>query len=424
MSLLKKLLLLFAAGALEAFRRILSPRASREGSADDDGGKFFTWPFLKKWALRFAVFMIVSSAVGFLVAASGVIPIKASSGHWEITKWFLDFSKRRSVSFHTIGIEQPPIEDAGLVLKGAGHYEIGCAACHGSPKLQTPRIAQAMTPTPPYLPERMGRWEGPELFYIVKHGIKFTGMPAWPAQQRDDEVWAMVAFLQRLPNMEAEEYRKLIGESEASAIEGDADPLTGLLVPDRVPRAVRENCARCHGSNGAGRGAGAFPILAGQRPEYLYASLQAYARGERHSGIMEPVSAGLTDEGMRELADYYANLPATQTSAHAIAESDAQTFALGESIAHQGVPSQRLPACASCHLQTTATRNPVYPEISGQYADYLALQLRLFREGKRGGTPYSHIMKHVASQLTPEQVRAVSLYFSKQAPASKAAGAR
>ena len=76
-----------------------------------------------------------------------------------------------------------------------------------------------------------------------------------------------------------------------------------------MPRAVTANCARCHGVDGRGRGVGAFPKLAGQRSTYLLAALQAFARGARHSGIMEPIAAGLSLEEMRELALYYGTLP-------------------------------------------------------------------------------------------------------------------
>lgn len=142
----------------------------------------------KRWLLRGTVLAAVLAAGGFLVAASGIVPIKASSGHWAITAWFLNFSSERSVSTHTIGMSAPPLDDPGLVLRGAGHYETACRPCHGSPVLPQPRVARGMTPPPPYLPPAIPRWEPEELFYIVKHGIKFTGMPAWPAQERDDEV--------------------------------------------------------------------------------------------------------------------------------------------------------------------------------------------------------------------------------------------
>ncbi len=417
MSLLKNTLLLLAAGALAAVRSFFSPPRVAERNPRTEARGHRVWgASLKTWAFRIALLIVLFGVLGFLGAASGIIPIKASSGHWAITSWFLDFSKRRSVKTHTIGLKTPPLDDSRLVLKGAGHYELGCAPCHGSPKLQTPRVVQAMTPTPPFLPPRINRWEPADLFYIVKHGIKFTGMPAWPAHQRDDEVWAMVAFLRMLPTLDAARYRRLVGEGEVEAnAGGDPDPLSGLLPPDKTPQAVTKNCARCHGSDGLGLGTGAFPKLAGQRSEYLVASLEAYARRARHSGIMEPIMAGLSAEEMREIADYYANLSKSSTSPP-LAGDASSLRALGEEIALLGIPKQRVPACDACHGRTGASRNPTYPKLAGQYAGYLVLQLELFRDGNRGGTAYEHIMRSVAANLTPEQMQAVALYFAAMQP--------
>src|SRR5690606_22829684 len=149
-----------------------------------------------------AAFVGVMAVGGALVVASGVVPIKASSGHWAVTRWLLEFASSRSVATHTLGGPPPPaLDDPAPALRGAGHYDTGCRPCHGAPALPSPSIAAAMTPSPPYLPPAVPKWEADELFYIVKHGVKFTGMPAWPAQGRDDEVWAMVAFLVQLPGM-------------------------------------------------------------------------------------------------------------------------------------------------------------------------------------------------------------------------------
>jgi cytochrome c553 len=360
----------------------------------------------KRWLFRIAGLLAVLGFGGLLVAASGIIPIKASSGHWAITRWFLNFSKERSVAMHTLGLEAPSLDAPWLVLKGAGHYETGCRPCHGTPALPQPRIAWKMTPSPPYLPPRISEWEPDELFYIVKHGVKFTGMPAWPALGRDDEVWAVVAFLRRFPALDAEEYRRLAqGEAAPS---GEVAPIADLSGPESVPRAITTNCARCHGLNGLGRGVGAFPKLAGQTPAYLDLSLEAFAREQRHSGIMQPIAAALSREEMRELARYYASLPEPPASAQQATAASER----GKMIARQGIPSQRVPACAPCHGPGDAPRNPVYPELAGQYADYLVLQLEIFKKNVRGGTAYAHIMRQVAAGLTPEQMREVALYYA------------
>src|SRR5690606_33678132 len=93
---------------------------------------------------------------GFLVAASGLIPIKASAGHWPITEWFLAFTMKRSTATHSLGVDVPPgLDNPDLILKGAGHYEFGCRSCHGAPGTPRPRIVDGMLPAPPELGARI-----------------------------------------------------------------------------------------------------------------------------------------------------------------------------------------------------------------------------------------------------------------------------
>ena len=359
---------------------------------------------IKTWSFRIGAFLVVVAFGGFLFVTSGIMPIKASSGHWAITAWFLNFAMRRSVVTHSLGMQTPALNDPALVAQGAGHYEFGCLPCHGGPDLPQPVIAQQMTPHPPYLPPEIPKWDADELFYIVKHGVKFTGMPAWPALQRDDEVWAVVAFLLRLPRLTSQEYKELARSRNPGAA------MENLSTAKEAPRAVSESCARCHGLDGAGRGLSTFPILAGQRPTYLYASLLAFARGERHSGTMIPIATGLSADEMREIARYYANLPQLLSSNPR--PNVAPAVERGREIAVLGIPSKRVPACASCHGPSSTPRNPIYPNLAGQHAEYLALQLELFKKDIRGGTPYAHIMRSVAARLTPEQIRDVALYYA------------
>ena len=404
---LSKIGLLAGAGLLTLARKFFSQENAEVTSIqrnEDHGNeaKHRLWKIGK----YFLAFLILMAIGGFLGAASGIIPIKASSGHWAITSWFLQFSKQRSVATHTVGIKAPLLDKPSLVLKGAGAYEMNCRACHGSPSLPHPRVAQHMTPRPPYLPSTIGNWEPEELFYIVKHGIKFTGMPAWPAARpRDDEVWAMVAFLQRFPNLKDDEYRRLV--SAEVAVRGE--PLSINAMQPSEPRAVATNCARCHGRDGLGRDSEAFPSLAGQQVQYLDLSMQAYAKGERHSGIMGPIAASLSVDEIKELARYYSGVSKRSSSAAMV--EDASAIERGSVIAQQGIPSQRVPACMACHGPSDIPRNPIYPTLAGQYAGYLILQLELFKNENRGGTAHAHLMRMVATRLTPEQMRDVATYY-------------
>lgn len=386
-------------------------RALKTRRQEDTAGAASTptgwWHLMRGWMLPAAALAAAGALLAGLVVVSGVVPLKASGGHWAITESLLQFAKRRSIATHTLAVRVPALDDPSLVVKGAGHYDLACRPCHGSPSLQQPRVAAYMLPQPPDLRESVRTYGPSELFYIVKHGLKFTGMPAWPTQQRDDEVWAMVAFLGALPGMHPGEYQRLVDPGDTAADAGI--PMGDLAGPEEVPKAIRESCSRCHGAVGTGRGTGAFPKLAGQRREYLYASLVAYARGERQSGIMAPVAAALEESEIRQVAGYYAGLAPGAPTARASSPGDVE---LGRAIAERGLPNQLVPACRECHGPGNRPRNPVYPVLAGQYADYLVLQLSLFKSGHRGGTPYQDIMRRVAGGLQEDQMRAVAAYFA------------
>jgi cytochrome c553 len=336
-----------------------------------------------------------------LIVVSGVVPIKASSGHWAVTHALLDFAKVRAVSTSSWGVRAPALDDEALVLRGASHYDAGCLMCHGGPDRPVPPVVSRMTPAPPPLDrQHVGRWRPEELFVIVKHGIKFTGMPGWPAQQRDDEVWAMVAFLRRLPSLDAAAYRRFT-RGDAGTFESGGDTIP-------VPPTVRDVCARCHGGAGTGRGTGAFPSLAGQRAEYLYKALRAYREGRRYSGTMGEVASRLTDDAMRDIAGYYERVPAR--AADTVADEAAVTR--GRALATAGAAARDIPACVECHGPAPLPKNPAYPRLANQHAAYLRLQLRLLQERRRGGSDNVDLMHAFVNRLTKAEIDDVTIYYA------------
>jgi cytochrome c553 len=481
--------------------------------------RFWRWLVGDSWKRALARLVVVGAAAGIgalLFVSAGLAPIAASEPHWPITRVLLHYAMIRSVQTHALGVKEPPpgeraLDDQAMVLKGAGHYASGCLACHGAPGTPRAEVVRHMEPAPPYLPPKIDQWSDRQLFWIVRHGVKYTAMPAWPSQQRDDEVWAMVAFLRRLPRLQPEEFRRLAyGEGAAMAAEGAASLVsigngTGVATPrtdapgraspqtatlrgpasaDTAPTAAESgqdspglavrvaDCARCHGRDGTGRGTGAFPALAGQSEHYLLESLRAYAEGDRHSGVMAPVAAGLGAGEMRALARYYAALPADgagaaatstaltapagaasssrgapaaatspalqaaatpgsapaahagtgsrlqaptpaqpQAQGQAQAQAQAASAERGERLARRGDAAARIPSCVECHGPGGDRRNPHYPRLAGQHPDYLALQLQLFRQGRRGGGGYAHIMHTVAASLEPQDIRDLAAWY-------------
>jgi cytochrome c553 len=341
--------------------------------------------------------LLGAGVLGLVVAGAGLINVGASSGHWSITNVFLHWVMRSSVRTAALFVEAPEVvDDPVLVRRATVHFEESCAFCHGSPEQPYPPLPRHMTPPAPTLQNAALQWSPEELFWIVQHGIKFSGMPAWISQERDDEVWAMVAFLRRLPDLDRDGYRQLLGGAETP--DAEAAPRLAAVLP---------GCVSCHGADG-GSEAGAFPVIGGQSEAYLAESLKAFLDGRRESGIMEFAVSGLQEEELAELARYYAGrTPATATGP---AAGDAER---GGRIAAEGVPGARVPACESCH--GGGGINPVIPRLDGQDAGYLATQLRLWRDGVRGGTDYSDIMAHVVPGLGDEEIDDVAAFYAGRA---------
>lgn len=344
-------------------------------------------------------------AGALLFAWSGLYSVAATKEHWPPIRWFLDMAMRNSVETHALFIDAPDLNDLALIERGAAHFEHGCAPCHGAPDAPRNPVSQRMMPPPPALPERVANWKPRELYWVTRHGLRYTGMPAWPAPEREDEPWAVAAFLLRLDGMSAEEYRRLAFAEAPPAARAQLIELVGR------EEGALQTCARCHGRDGAGRNTGAFPRLSGQRAAYLYESLRAFASGERPSGMMQPVVAGLDEDTMRALAGHYASQ--TNAPRPPLPEADPALLELGRALATVGDPQAGVPACSGCHGPDNDSR---YPSLDGQHAAYIGDQLRLWRTGTRADTPLSRIMAAAVRNLTEEQMRAVSLHYARIRP--------
>src|SRR6266851_1915049 len=181
-------------------------------------------------AITFAVVLIGGAAVVY----SGVFDIGATAPHWRITHWVMETARVRSIKAHAAGITAPPGRDnPARIPMGTEHFAAHCAVCHGAPGVPKGDIANGLYPQPPDLPVTVKAYSDGELFWILKHGIKMTGMPGW-ADHGDDELWATVAFLRKLPGITPEEYGKLVmaamahgGHSPGSPVKSDAHPPEG-----------------------------------------------------------------------------------------------------------------------------------------------------------------------------------------------------
>lgn len=154
--------------------------------------------------------LLLAAAGAVVIAYSGVIDVAATNPPSAVMSWFLKTTRARSIAARADDIQVPGLDDPGMVKMGAEHYHEMCAGCHGAPGVEPGEAAQGLEPSPPKL------YEGPKMteqvaahaFWVVKNGIQMTGMPAFGKTHDDSKIWAIVAFMKRLPGMSPEDYRQ------------------------------------------------------------------------------------------------------------------------------------------------------------------------------------------------------------------------
>jgi len=154
---------------------------------------------------------------------SGWYNVSANEQENGIMKWVLNTTKDRSIEFRSKDITVPDLNDSSMLKEGFEHYNEMCVSCHGAPGLEETEVSVGLNPTAPFLVKVSKEIDPKELFWITKNGIKMTGMPAWGKTHSDEKIWAIVAFVKKLPNMTAEEYQKM--KSPSGTMEDDEKDL-------------------------------------------------------------------------------------------------------------------------------------------------------------------------------------------------------
>ena len=180
------------------------------------------------WTAVAVIVLIVAGGLAYIF--SGVYYIGADRPHWAVTAWLLDQARDRSIDEHAEGIAVPAgLDNPAKIAEGAGHFARHCVACHGAPGVRPGELANGLYPRPPNLKAVAASESPAELFWVIKHGIKMSGMPAW-SEQSDDALWAMVGFIQKLPKMNAQDYQGLLAANRAQGGH-NAEPGVGSQQP-------------------------------------------------------------------------------------------------------------------------------------------------------------------------------------------------
>lgn len=153
-------------------------------------------------------------AGGLAFVYSGAFDVAATTPHWAVTRWALSTVMLRSVRSHARGIETPPgFDEVERARAGARDYAAMCAECHGAPGREPGEVGRGLEPRPPRLEREVAGWSAAEVFWVTRNGVRMTGMPAFGPTHSDEELWAVTAFVKRLPELSPAEYLALAPEA-------------------------------------------------------------------------------------------------------------------------------------------------------------------------------------------------------------------
>jgi mono/diheme cytochrome c family protein len=187
--------------------------------------------------MKLVVTVAVLVLLGVLGAAAYVFSGAYNVAAVPIQRGFLDQNlariSDRSVARHAAGIPVPPLADPAMLKLGAAHYRDMCVTCHGAPGVRASEIGVGLNPHPPNLIHSAGDMAPNEIYWIVKNGIKMTGMPAFGPTHDEHEIWSMVAFVEQFPKLSPEAYQAAV------AAAGNAEEPEGAAAAAGAGRPIR-----------------------------------------------------------------------------------------------------------------------------------------------------------------------------------------
>ena len=156
---------------------------------------------MKRFFWGFFVALLILIAVPLILMGTGVFNMAATEGPGALETTLAGWTVDRSVAIRAPEQINAFENDPAAIEAGMAHYRAMCLQCHGAPNVKSHDFAKGLNPSPPNLADVHKDWTDGELFWITKHGIRMTGMPAWGKTHSDEELWKIVAFVRQLDNL-------------------------------------------------------------------------------------------------------------------------------------------------------------------------------------------------------------------------------
>jgi cytochrome c553 len=188
----------------------------------------------------------------------------------------------------------------------------------------------------------------------------------------------------------------------------------GAVIAAQGTRSGAPACAQCHAFNGSSDGSGAFPRIAGQSTYYLMRQMRDFSSNVRANAIMSPIAKALSPDDIADVAAYYAGVNAPFLPLPSAAPALIQR---GEQLAKVGSAAKDLQACDNCHGPGGIGIPPAIPYLAGQYAQYIAFEIKMWQRGYRRNSPETMFM--IATKLDDQDIAALAAYYQQVRPSAK-----
>lgn len=167
-----------------------------------------SWPFVA------IVSLLIGGAAGAVIL-TGLYDIAADAPHTKPVHWLMETLRDRSIAVRAHGVTVPAdLNSPQRIATGAGLYAGMCTGCHLAPGMERTEISQGLYPPAPELARGLARSPAEE-FWMIKHGVKLTAMPAWGRTHSDELMWDMVAFVRKLPTLSPAQYQAVVKSAPA-----------------------------------------------------------------------------------------------------------------------------------------------------------------------------------------------------------------
>ena len=209
---------------------------------------------MKKTIITLTVSLAALLAVAAVVVASGAYNVAADEEHSALTHWVLRTARDRSIAARASALAVPELSNETRIRRGAGNYAAMCEGCHLRPGVEDSELSRGLYPRPPSLANETVN--PAYAFWVIKHGIKASGMPAWGRSMSDEYIWDMVALLQKLPTMSNEQYAEAVRASAGHSHGGregtsHEEAHEHVAVPDDQAEATEHSHSHASGSDAA-----------------------------------------------------------------------------------------------------------------------------------------------------------------------------